>query len=193
MDPADEDRLKELIVEHTLLRDTEEGFTLASGRKSTYLFNLKNLFGDPEAARLMTARLLEALDGLEFDYVAGPELGAVFPIACAVVQSHDRDDGSPVRGFVVRKQEKGHGSKNRVEGLREMPGEGDVVVVVEDVTTTGASLLDAVEVVRGLGCTVTHAVTLVDRKEGAAGNLAAEGVELSALFTRDDFLEPDVT
>lgn len=191
MDPADEDRLEELIVERTLLRDVEEGFTLSSGKKSTYLLNLKNLYSDPEAARLMTERLLEALADLEFDYVAGPELGAVFPVTCAVVMSAESD--RPIHGFIVRKEEKGHGTENRVEGLPEPPAEGAVVVLVEDVTTTGGSLLDAVEVVRGIGCTVRQAITLVDRKEGAKEALAEADVELLALFTRDDLLDPDVT
>ncbi|MBW3582218.1 MAG: orotate phosphoribosyltransferase [Euryarchaeota archaeon] len=185
---APDARLKELIVELTLFRN-EEGFTLASGRKSTFLFNLKNLYGEPEAARLVTNRLLDTLGTLEFDLIAGIELGAVFPVTAAILQSATTD--KPIRGFVVRKKAKGHGSLNRIECLKEIP-QGSRVVPIDDVTTTGGSLLEAVQVARDLGCTVTHAITLIDREEGANERLAEEGITLVPLYTKSDFLGPDV-
>lgn len=165
----------------------EEGFVLASGRRSTFLFNMKHLYGHPEAAGLLTEALLDRLSGLECDYVAGLELGAVFPVATAVERSSLTGRG--VHGFIIRKEAKGHGSLNRVEGLHERDPRTGTVVVLEDVTTTGSSLLKAVEVVRDIGFTVRQAVTLVDRQEGAREHLAQHGVELLTLFGRSDFPE----
>lgn len=181
---SDDERLKRFIEERALLLDEDGGFELASGRTSSYLFNVKNLFSEPEASSLLTDKLLATLDELEFDYIAGLELGAVFPICCAVLRSQESD--RPVRGFVIRKETKEHGTENRIEGLPTLPS-GGRVVVVDDVTTTGSSLLEAVEVVRGIGCTVEEAVAIVDREEGARENLASNGVELVPLFTREDF------
>ncbi len=189
LEPGDEDRLKELIRERTLLLDMQQGFTLTSGRNSHFLFNLKHLYGEPEGAALITRRLLACLKGLEFDYIGGIELGAVFPVATVIAASHDTEQ--PVRGFIVRKKQKGHGTQNRIEGQKGIEA-GARVVVIDDVTTTGGSLMDAVRVVQQAGGTVTHAVTLVDREEGARSNLLEEGVVLVPLFTKSDFLGPDV-
>ena len=183
------DPLKRYIEELTLIRSGPEPFTLASGKKSTFIFNLKNLFGEPEPATLVTQRLFERLRALDFDYVTGLELGAVFPVTAVIAHSHGTD--RPVRGFIIRKHAKGHGTKNRIEGLRQIPSRGKVVVI-EDVTTTGNSLLDAVQVVREAGMTVETAVTLVDREEGARANLRAHGVELLAIYRKSDFLPADV-
>lgn len=181
-----EDRLRALIRDRTLMTGD---FTLASGRKSTFIFNLKNLFGHPEGAALMTGRLLDRLSGLDCDHVAGLELGAVFPVAAVVQASHARQD---IHGFVIRKKAKGHGTLNRVEGLTEDDPRDGVVVVIDDVTTTGNSLYEAVEVVRDLGFTVDQAITLVDREEGAMEGLAKKGIELIPLFKKSDFLDPSV-
>lgn len=189
LEPGEEERLKEMLRERTLLLDLQEGFTLTSGRKSHFLFNLKHLYGEPEGAALITKRLLACLKGLEFEYIAGLELGAVFPVVSAITVSHDTQ--RPVRGFVIRKKQKGHGTQNRIEGQREIEA-GARVVVVEDVTTTGGSLLDAVRVVQQAGASVTHAVTLVDREEGAREKLMEEGVVLVPLYRKSDFLGADV-
>lgn len=181
--PEKRERLLRLIDQRTLHIDPE-GFTLSSGRSSTFLFNLKNLYGHPEAAHLATEALLHRLQGLECDYIAGLELGAVFPVAAAVAQSHGHGD---VHGFVIRKEAKGHGSRNRIEGLTETDPQEGRVVIVEDVTTTGGSLLQAVEVAKSLGFTVEQAITIVDREEGAVEKLKERGIELIALYAASDF------
>ena len=108
-------------------------------------------------------------------------MGAI-PIVNSVVQrSYDR---KPIPGFFVRKESKQRGTQKLIEG-NLTPASS--VVLVEDVTTTGGSVLRAVEAVRDLGCTVTKVVTVVDRLEGASENLSKHGIELVALFTRDDF------
>lgn len=185
----EEAHLRRLIEERTLTTSAE-GFKLASGRHSSFIFNLKNLYGDPEAASLITRRLLATLADLECDYIAGLELGAVPPVVAAVMASHGSGNG--VRGFIIRKDAKGHGTKNRIEGLTETDPRDGTVVVIDDVTTTGNSLVQAVEVARELGFTVTQAITLVDREEGAVDELANKGVELIPLYQKSDFLGPDV-
>lgn len=189
--PTDEaGELRTYIRDLTLFVDEERGFKLASGRTSHFIFNLKNLFGEPRAAKLATRALLKTLSGLRFDYIAGIELGAVFPVASAILESADTP--RPIRGFIVRKRPKEHGTRNQIEGQREPPTKG-TVVVIDDVTTTGGSLLEAIEAIRRLGCTVEEAVTIVDREEGAAENLEAHGVRLIPIFRKSDFLAGDVS
>lgn len=185
---TDDQALRRYIKDLTLLQ-SEEGFTLASGRRSHFIFNMKNLYGEPEPAALITERLLKTLDTLSFDLITGLELGAVFPVTAAILASNGRE--RPVSGFIIRKTAKGHGTKNRIEGLRNLPDSGRVVVI-DDVTTTGGSLYEAVEVVREVGLEVSHAVTLVDREEGAAGFLLERGITLVPLFRKSDFLSPHV-
>lgn len=162
--------------------------TLASGRKSTFYFNMKPTMLDPEGAHLIATLILEqvAADGISADMIGGLELGAV-PIAAAVCAvSHA--EGQPLRAFLVRKQTKEHGTKSLVEGL--LRGEtlaGKRVVIVEDVTTTGGSAIKAAEAVRAEGATVVRVITVVDRLEGAGDAFAAAGLDLRSLLTMADF------
>lgn len=181
-----DNRLKALIKRLTLFENQAEGFQLASGTKSPYIFNIKNLFGNAEASNLVTEKLLQALATMRFDYIAGLELGAVFPVTAVVHRSGQV--GKPIAGFVVRREKKKHGTKNQFEGQRDPPHKG-VVVVIDDVTTTGGSLLEVVDTIRGLGCTVEEAVTIVDREEGAFENLRKHGVRLIPLFKKSEILD----
>jgi orotate phosphoribosyltransferase len=114
-------------------------------------------------------------------------MGAV-PIATAVaVASHRR--GGNLGAFFVRKKPKDHGAKKLVEGLPK--GEtlrGRNVVVVEDVTTTGGSAIQAVQALREEGANIVRVLTIVDRLEGARENFDAEKLEFQALYTADEFL-----
>jgi orotate phosphoribosyltransferase len=113
-------------------------------------------------------------------------MGAV-PIIAAVAAISDAD-GTPVKTFFVRKQAKGHGTREVIEGLG--PGEsleGRRVMIADDVATTGGSILKAVADARAAGATVQTALVLVDREEGAAERLAQEGVRLVSVFTGGQF------
>ena len=182
---TDTARLRDIIAAKYFGQGVE--ITLASGKKSNFYFNMKPTMLDPEGAALIGNLMLDQLGGLRPDLVGGLELGAI-PIACAVsLLSHLR--ATPVPAFIVRKQAKEHGAKQRIEGFA--PGDGlagKSVLMVEDVTTTGGSILDAIAVVRAEGGIVTRAFTVVDRLEGADAALKAAGVELTALFTARDFL-----
>ncbi len=160
---------------------------LASGRESDFYFDMKPSMLDPEGACLIARLLLETISDQKADYVGGLEMGAV-PITGGVCQlSFER--GTPVRGFFVRKQAKGHGARKLVEGLTRTESlAGKRVIIVEDVTTTGESAWKAIEAVRETGAEVIMTVTLVDREEGAAEFFAGKGMAFRALFKASNFL-----
>jgi orotate phosphoribosyltransferase len=96
--------------------------------------------------------------------------------------------GTPIRGFMVRKEPKGHGTNQYVEGPVQ-PGEE--VVIVEDVVTTGGSSLAAIERVEGFGLKVTRVMAIIDRMEGGAEAFARRGYKFSSLLSIRDFgIEP---
>lgn len=178
------ERLIAIIKERSFQSGRE--ITLASGRTSTYYFNMKPTMLDAEGAHLIATLILEAIEGLSADLVGGLEMGAV-PIASAVAAvSHGT--GKPVNAFFVRKQAKEHGTKSLIEGLAAGESlKGKKVVVVEDVTTTGGSSIKAAEQVRGEGGEVVAVVTVVDRQEGAEDAFAAAGLKLTPILTLADF------
>jgi orotate phosphoribosyltransferase len=160
-------------------------FTLASGRQSDMYVNLKPTMMDPRGARLCAAAFLARVPS-GTDYVGGLEMGAV-PVISALAALSDIE-GRPVRTFFVRKSVKDHGTREVVEGLAT--GEslaGKRVLVVDDVATTGGSILKAVEAARAAGASVAEALVIIDRQEGGAEALAAEGVRLASVFLGDDF------
>ena len=178
---ARRERLREIIAEIGLIRASGESFTLASGKTSPFFFDIRMVALDAEGAALIAASILERLGGAEVDSIGGIELGAV-PIVSAVAALSWPD--RPLAGLIVRKTAKERGTRKDIEGhVRE----GARVVLVEDVTTTGGSVLQAARAVRAQGCVAERVITVVDRLEGAADNLAAEGLVLESLYTREDF------
>jgi orotate phosphoribosyltransferase len=161
---------------------------LASGRESDYYIDMRPTTVHPAGATCVGELICDALEGLDVEFVGGLEMGAV-PIATAVaIASHRR--GGKLQAFFVRKKAKDHGAKKLVEGLPQ--GEtlrGRNVVVLEDTTTTGGSSMQAVRALREEGANIVLVLTIVDRLEGARENFAAEGLELRALYTADEFLK----
>lgn len=176
--------LRTELLQHLLEHSFRTGeFTLASGRKSNYYINGKLTTLDARGAYLVARTFLAMLADDVPDAVGGLTLGAD-PIIGAMLALAGLEDLS-LRGCIVRKQSKDHGTKSLVEGtLRE----GDRVVVVEDVVTTGGSSMQAIEAVRALGCTVDRVVAIVDREEGGKAALEAAGCRLEAIFTADELL-----
>lgn len=160
---------------------------LASGRESDFYFDLRPTTLHPGGAHCIGELIVDALEGLKVDFVGGLEMGAV-PIATAVaVASHRR--GNDMQAFFVRKKPKDHGAKKLVEGLPRGETLRDRnVVVVEDVTTTGGSAIQAAHALREEGANIVLVLTIVDRLEGAQENFDAEGLEFRALYTADEFL-----
>jgi orotate phosphoribosyltransferase len=180
----DRTRLIEIIKERSFQSGTE--MKLASGRTSTYYFNMKATMLHPEGAHLIANLILDNLEDIETDLIGGLEMGAV-PIASATsAVSYAR--GRPVAAFFVRKQAKDHGTQSLVEGLAKNENvSGRKLVIVEDVTTTGGSAIKAAEAVRAAGGNVVRVITVVDRQEGAAEAFAAAGFDFTSLLTLTDF------
>jgi len=155
-----------------------ELFTLKSGKQSNFYIDLRQLSISP-VVRHMVALLQRDLEDLQFDAVGGPSIGAD-PIVGAYLAS----DSPLLRGFLIRKEEKGHGLAGLVIGSARP---GDRVVILEDVSTTGGSMLQAVEAVRHYGCTVARGVAVLDRSDGTAARaLLQVGVPYRSLLTHHD-------
>jgi orotate phosphoribosyltransferase len=173
-------KLRQLIKQNSLLRGPN--FTLASGETSKYYFNMKNTTFDPEGSSLLSDLILEILESFDVESIGGLEMGAV-PIAASVT-SRSFQTGRPIAGFFVRKEAKKHGTKSLIEPEQAA---GTRVAVIEDVTTTGASALRAVNALEAAGCKVSVVITLVDRIEGAKEAFANRDLDFVALFDSSDF------
>lgn len=183
-DVAKRERLLELLRNRSF---QEREVVLSSGRTSNFYIDCKQVSLDAEGALLIGELFHAVIDAVAPDAVAvgGLTMGAD-PLATATsIVSFQR--GRPRAAFLVRKEPKGHGTNQWLESTK-LP-DGASVVVVEDVVTTGAATLKAIERARLAGLRVVHAVGLVDRLEGGREAVETE-VPLTTLFTRRDFL-PD--
>jgi orotate phosphoribosyltransferase len=171
--------------------DPATGFTLASGLKSPFYVDCRSLMAHPGSRRLMAHLAYESLQAVEFDCLGGLEIGAI-SIATSISDfAFGTRPSRTWRTFVVRKQAKDHGLGKLIEGSFQS---GDRAVIVDDVLTSGGSLLKAVAAARGAGLTVTHALVIVDRKEqDGRRKVEAEGLTLLSLLTIDDLTraQPD--
>ena len=156
---------------------------LASGRESDFYFDMKPAMLDPDGASLMAELILQQLQGVKADCIGGLEMGAVPLIALVAMRSPDF--GRRLPGFFVRKAVKDHGTKKRVDGADIA---GKTVVILEDVTTTGGSAMDAVKAVTEAGGKVALVLSILDRGEGAADLYAKAGIPFKSLFRAEEFL-----
>ena len=164
-------------------------FRLASGREASFYLDAKQVVLDAHGSMLVGRAILERLQSLGPmpDAVGGMSIGAD-PVTSAVVTIAGVEK-IPLKGFLVRKEPKDHGTKRFVEGPVEP---GHRVVIVEDVTTTGGSSLVAIDRAQEFGLVVERVVTVIDRLAGAREALAARGIPLESLVTiRDLGIEPD--
>jgi orotate phosphoribosyltransferase len=177
---SERDRLKTILRNASLRRGR---FVLASGRESSYYFDGKLTTLDSAGSRLAASLLLERLEEYpEVRAVGGLTLGAD-PVVGALLALCPED--RPLKGFLVRKEPKGHGTRSQVEG----PLEGnETVAVIEDVVTTGESALKAADAVGSLGCRVAVILALVDRGEGGADAFRERAIPFEALFSADELL-----
>jgi orotate phosphoribosyltransferase len=184
---ADREELFRILYERSFIHRPDRPFTLSSGKSSpVYVDCKKTTLGHSRAQFLIGDLLYHRISRLDPDGIGGLTLGAD-PIAVAtslVSGLYHR----PIPAFVVRKETKGHGTKNPVEGDLI---EGARVVVVEDVVTTGSSGMRAVDVCRECGYHVLEVVALVDREEGGRERFAQAGVPFFSFFTLSDFLAHD--
>jgi len=170
--------LAEALREVALL---EGDFVLRSGRRSRYYLDKYRFATRPELLGPLGERLAQAAREVEPDatLLAAPELGAVALAAAASLAS-----GLPF--VIVRRQAKGYGTDNRIEGVFS---EGERTCLIEDVVTSGGAALDAIDALREAGIECGTAVCVVDREEGGIDALARRAVRLRPLFGASELLE----
>jgi len=160
-------------------------FTLASGKESTYYINSKKAIFHSEAIWLLGELLWDMTRDLNVQAAGGLEVGAI-PMAVALAQRYHQE-GRDLEAFFVRKQPKGHGSQERIEGV--LPA-GARVAMLDDVLTTGGSVQQAIIEVEKAGAQVAAVICIVDRLEGAR-ELLASRYHYAPIYTIRDFgIEP---
>ncbi|MFC4563690.1 orotate phosphoribosyltransferase [Nocardiopsis mangrovi] len=153
--------------------------TLSSGREADYYVDLRRVTLDGESAPLIGRVMLDATAGLDYDAVGGLTLGAD-PVAAAMLHAAGAH-GRRLDAFVVRKAGKAHGLQRRIEGPDVA---GRRVLAVEDTSTTGGSVLTAVEALREAGAEVVGVAVIVDR--GARAAVEDAGFDYRAAFELSD-------
>ncbi len=155
-------------------------YKLASGRWSKYYFDSKKLTLHPEGARLVASQLVEKLRREGIKYIGGTAYGAI-PIVSSIALYSEMTEGPSIQAFYHRKEAKEHGTEADAEG--QIPPKGTRVAILEDVVTTGDSLLKAISLAEGLGLQVTDAIVLVDRNERGRESIEDAGYKFWSLFT----------
>lgn len=185
MPPYDmKQRLAEIILERSFQYRADPPFTLASGKTSNYYFNCKPTTLDPEGMYIIGHVLFEMLHDSDITAAGGLTLGAD-PIANALSMiSYQK--GRRIKSFVVRKNVKGHGTKSAIEG-NVVPGEK--VVIIDDVITTGASTITAIEIAKEAGLVIDRVVALIDREEGGRENIERYITRVDAILTRSEIMD----
>lgn len=178
-------RLHDIVAKKSLITGD---FVLTSGRTSKYMFQLRQTTMLPEGAALIGEMIVEYMRQNALISVGGMELGAVPLVAAVAVESHHA--GYPVKAFFVRKQAKKHGAKERIDGHI---ADGDEILVIDDVATTGKSIFETIAGVKEEypNCRMDRALVVVDRQEGATEALAAQGIALASILKKSDFAIPN--
>ncbi len=177
MTKADDKRLLEVFKEHAILHGE---FTLSSGLKSSYYFDGRLVTLWPEGAYLIGKKIFDILQGVGVEAVGGMTMGADPMVSAVAVVSHL--EGKPIPAFIVRADTKGHGTQKRIEGPLK---KGSKVAIVDDVITTGGSVLRAIEAVEAEGCQVVKVVVLLDRHQGGSDEIRRRGYDFQAILSAD--------
>ena len=173
------ERLIELLKEKSVITGVER--ILTSGRKSSYYIDCKMTTLDPEGANLVGKLILEALEPYQVDAIGGFTLGADPIVSAVATVSYQL--GKPLPAFIVRKEPKKHGEQKMIEGPFKT---GWKVAIVDDVCTTGGSILKACRAVEEAGGKVILTMTIVDRLEGGRENIEKNGYKFISLLTKKD-------
>ncbi|MFO8010402.1 MAG: orotate phosphoribosyltransferase [Dehalococcoidia bacterium] len=171
------ERLRELVIERSF---SYGYFTLSSGKESLYYFDGRLTSLWPEGAYLIGKSILRVVREARLQAVGGPTIGADPIVSAVALMSYL--EGSPIPGFIVRKEPKKHGGQRHIEGI--LPEKANVAIV-DDVVTTGGSLLRVIEVVEAAGCHVGQVIVVVDRQEGGSDEIKNRGYELTSLLSAD--------
>lgn len=178
--------LKALLLEKSVRTGK---FTLASGKTSDLYIDCRVTAMDPVGANLIgklgweTVKQEISRRGLNVQAIGGMTMGAD-PISLAVGMTSANDE-KPLQVFTVRKEPKGHGKGQQIEGNFS---KGDTIIIVDDVITTGGSTLKAMDVIEAAGGKIAFALVLVDREEGGREAIEARGIPVIPLFSRSTLL-----
>ena len=156
-------------------------FTLASGKKSTYYFDGRLVTLDPEGSYTVASSILPILRECGAEAIAGPTMGADPIIGAITILSHI--ERYPIRGLMVRKEPKSHGTKKYVEGKVEP---GLKVAVIDDTCTTAQSLFHAIDAIEAEGCQIVKVLTILDRNQGGSIALKRKGYDFQSLLEADE-------
>ena len=176
MTASDRDLLRQQILDKAVVHGK---VILSSGREADYYVDLRRITLDSVAAPLVGTAMLDLVADLEFDAVGGLTLGAD-PVATAMLHAAAAQ-GRRLDAFVVRKEGKAHGLQRRIEGPNVA---GRRVLAVEDTSTTGGSVMTAVEALREAGAEVVAVAVIVER--GAAPMVQGAGLEYRSIFSLAD-------
>ena len=163
----------------------KEKIVLSSGKESDFYIDARRVTLSAKGAFLCARLILDLIKGDKVDAVGGPTLGADPLVGAVGVLSYEA--GRPLNTFLIRKAPKPHGRQQQVEG--PLLKAGSRVVLIDDVTTTGKSLLKSIDVLHQLSLVVPKAVCLVDRREGAREALEAKGCQLTAVFEISEIID----
>jgi len=164
--------------------DSNDSFLLASGKKSPFYIDCRALLAHPDARWLVANLACSAIYELTFEAIGGLEIGAI-PLATAISDyAFATQPSKTYRTFVVRKQAKDHGLGKQVEGAAKP---NDRILIVDDVLTSGGSILQAFRAVEEAKLHASHALVIVDRQEqDGKQKVEAEGIQLISLLTLED-------
>ncbi|TGM59637.1 orotate phosphoribosyltransferase [Leptospira meyeri] len=174
-----------LWMKSHVYRYSEAPFRLASGLESHHYFNCKEITLHPERLATLAECFVEEIIpklGLDFQAVGGLTLGAD-PLAYSIALAYQRK-GKLIYPLVVRKEAKGHGTGQQIEGFWK---ETKTCLVVDDVITTGGSTLKAVQALREAGISVTKGICILNREEGGSENLEKSGIQMESIFRKSEF------
>ncbi len=176
--------LLDLVVERAFQYNEETPFRLSSGKTSNYYLDCRKITLIPEGMECIGRLIFEKIKNLHIQGIGGLTLGAD-PIAYAVMGAAYQER-QYIKIFIVRKSEKDHGLKRKIEGDLHA---GDRVVVVDDVLTTGQSTITAIEKAKANGFLVERSIVLVDRQEEQGlQKVQSTGIPVEALLSRDEIM-----
>ncbi|MDD8013062.1 MAG: orotate phosphoribosyltransferase [Acidobacteriota bacterium] len=175
------ERLREILLEKSVVTGRE--FRLASGKTSDFYVDARVTTLDAEGASLCGRIFFQMLSGYEVDAVGGYSIGADPIVAAIAVISHQQ--GRPLPAFIIRKEEKGHGTRKMIEGNFRS---GMHVALFDDVITSGGSIIKGAKQVEAEGGTVEVVMAVLDRQEGGREAIEAHGYKFLSIFTKKDLL-----
>lgn len=173
--------LKKILLEKSVITGKE--FKLSSGKTSNFYVDARITTLDPEGAYLCGKIFLEMLQDIKIDAVGGYSIGADPIVSSIAVLSFL--ENRPLPAFIIRKEEKSHGTRKSIEGNVPLNGR---VALFDDVVTSGGSILKGIQLVEDCGCTVEAVMAIIDREEGGREKIEASGHTFYSIFTKSDLI-----